>query len=326
MEIAAGGSDEWAQIRFADPAMLFRERALRLRQLAASHAMRDFLIFAADVADAQHAALQGARSVVLPTETILGQAAKQGVAPLAYPAWGLSLEWQDDLQLVLQRLQARADPGPIQAVLHEVQALDADALQAQANKLLSGVMLGLNMAHAPLLGAALQLYWTRLVLATQAAHPDLAFGLVDSQRLCPCCGSEPVASVAHLVTEQGAARYLHCGLCQTQWHMVRIKCAHCESTTKITYQELETQGGADAATLVLPKGAVRAECCGDCHHYLKIVDMNKDAHVDPVADDLASVTLDLLVSEAGWTRHGVNLMLLWGDDESQDAPQSPGAS
>ncbi|MES1163404.1 MAG: formate dehydrogenase accessory protein FdhE [Rhizobacter sp.] len=32
-----------------------------------------------------------------------------------------------------------------------------------------------------------------------------------------------------------------------------------------------------------------------------------------MADDLASVTLDLLVSEAGFQRHGVNLLLLFGD-------------
>jgi FdhE protein len=34
---------------------------------------------------------------------------------------------------------------------------------------------------------------------------------------------------------------------------------------------------------------------------------------DAVADDLASITLDLLVSESGRQRHGVNLMLLFGD-------------
>ena len=67
---------------------------------------------------------------------------------------------------------------------------------------------------------------------------------------------------------------------------------------------------------------MRAECCGECGHYLKIVDMGKDAHVDPVADDLATVALDLLVSETGKVRHGVNYMLLWGEpgDEAQ-APE-----
>jgi FdhE protein len=45
--------------------------------------------------------------------------------------------------------------------------------------------------------------------------------------------------------------------------------------------------------------------------------MERDYEVEPVADDLASVTLDLLVSEAGFERHGVNLMLLFGDAETE---------
>jgi len=35
--------------------------------------------------------------------------------------------------------------------------------------------------------------------------------------------------------------------------------------------------------------------------------------IEPVADDLASVALDLLVAEAGKTPTGLNLMLLYGD-------------
>ena len=42
---------------------------------------------------------------------------------------------------------------------------------------------------------------------------------------------------------------------------------------------------------------------------------DRDPFVDPVADDLARVTLDLLVSESGLQRHGVNLMLLFGEPE-----------
>ena len=33
-------------------------------------------------------------------------------------------------------------------------------------------------------------------------------------------------------------------------------------------------------------------------------------------DDLASLTLDLLVSDAGFERHGVNLLLLFGDADA----------
>ena len=48
----------------------------------------------------------------------------------------------------------------------------------------------------------------------------------------------------------------------------------------------------------------------------------RDNGIEPVADDLATLTLDLLVSEEGQQRHGVNLLLLFGDPE--DAPPPPG--
>ena len=51
--------------------------------------------------------------------------------------------------------------------------------------------------------------------------------------------------------------------------------------------------------------------------------MDKDAHAEPVADDLASLTLDLLVSETGAQRHGVNLMLLFGDPDASPPPGAP---
>ena len=66
------------------------------------------------------------------------------------------------------------------------------------------------------------------------------------------------------------------------------------------------------------KPATEAETCDACGHYLKIVHMERDVNVEPVADDLGSVTLDLLVSEAGFRRHGINLMLLFGDDGTDD--------
>ena len=73
--------------------------------------------------------------------------------------------------------------------------------------------------------------------------------------------------------------------------------------------------------------AVQAETCDECHHYLKIVHSDRDPFVDPVADDLASLTLDLLVSETGMVRHGVNLMLLFGEPEAPPgAPPDPGAA
>jgi hypothetical protein len=95
-----------------------------------------------------------------------------------------------------------------------------------------------------------------------------------------------VASVVRADPRSQGYRYLHCALCATEWHMVRVTCSQCESTKCITYQAIE--GGSEA---------VRAECCDNCRAYRKILYQEKDGDVDPVADDLASLALDLLLAK-----------------------------
>jgi FdhE protein len=55
---------------------------------------------------------------------------------------------------------------------------------------------------------------------------------------------------------------------------------------------------------------MRAETCDVCHSYLKIAYQEKDPHVDPVADDLATLSLDILADESGYARSGPNLLLV----------------
>ena len=58
--------------------------------------------------------------------------------------------------------------------------------------------------------------------------------------------------------------------------------------------------------------AIKAETCGECHTYAKMLYETKDARVDPFADDLASLALDVLVADAGFARHAPNPLLLIG--------------
>ena len=136
--------------------------------------------------------------------------------------------------------------------------------------------------------------------------------------LCPVCGSHPVASVIRIGGQSQGYRYLHCGACASEWHMVRVKCSCCEHTSKIAYQSLEAADGqpvaaADAAPVNKandPSKVARAETCDDCKTYRKIFNQEHDFNVEPLADDLASLTLDLLVGEAGYSRASGN-PLLW---------------
>jgi FdhE protein len=56
--------------------------------------------------------------------------------------------------------------------------------------------------------------------------------------------------------------------------------------------------------------AVRAETCEQCRCYRKILYQEKDSQVEPVADDLASLNLDLLLGQSGYHRASGN-PLLW---------------
>jgi FdhE protein len=82
---------------------------------------------------------------------------------------------------------------------------------------------------------------------------------------------------------------------------VRAVCITCEGAGKLTLKGI--QGGS---------AAVQAEACDTCQTYAKMLYQAKDTKVDPYADDLASLGLDIMVSEAGWARHAPNPLLLVG--------------
>jgi len=258
-------------------------------------------------------------AVPLPSAEEVQAAASAGLPLLPTESWPRAEVWRDSLRTMLKDLAGHLASGPAKTTALQLAAATGEHLDNQAGRLLSGVMLGLDMAAAPLIAAALQLHWVRLVQQTSAAHADgpvAPFGRIDDPTACPCCGSRPVASVERLGAE--GARYLACGLCATQWHYVRIKCAHCQSTKGISLQNLVASDAVVGET----QPAVQAECCGECGHYLKLMHPARDNGIEPVADDLATLTLDLLVSEEGQQRHGLNLLLLFGEPE--DAPPPPG--
>lgn len=318
-EIAVRAGEQLTFLHLPDGGV-FAERALRLRALAEGHAMRDFLLFAAELADAQHRALTRAVKVPVPTADQVDAAARAGLPLLPAATWPRTAVWRESLRELLGDLARHLPEGAARATAEHLAQASDEHLEHQAGRLLTGVMLGLDLGAAPLLAAGLQLHFVRLVQQTAAAHAGgsvAAFGRTDDPTTCPCCGSQPVASVERLGAE--GARYLACGLCATQWHYVRVKCTHCQGTKGISLQSLVAQDAeGDTAT----GAAVQAECCSECGHYLKLMHPARDNGVEPVADDLATLTLDLLVSESGLQRHGLNLWLLFG--EPDEAPPPPG--
>lgn len=312
-QIALRAGQQIPYLQLPDRAQAFAREA-RLRQLAPSHAMHDFLLFAAELARGQQEALQGFPPVPLPDAAALNAAAAVGQPPLPTLHWQRDGQWRTMLRKLLDGLYARLGPSPAREAVRRVLEMEDGRVEDQADLLLAGQTAGLDMAASPLIAAGLQVYWTHLVLAIRDAHAaegQVPFGRTADATCCPCCGSLPTASVSRIDPGGGHYRYLQCSLCPAQWHMVRIKCSHCASTKGIQYQSLQAVDASDPPA----KAAVEAETCDECGHYLKIVRMERNPAVEPVADDLASLTLDLLLSQAGYRRHGVNLMLLFREPD-----------
>lgn len=284
------------RVRIPDRAQVFAHRAARLRALAPGHAIAGYLELCAAIAEAQHAALADFPAS-LPQERRLAAAREHRMPPIPAAGRPRAAAWRDALAAICTAA-ARA-PGLPQAAARIAACLpDAapDELDAQADVLLGARDGAVDAAAAPFLMAALQVQWVALASRFDAA----AVQLLDVPGLCPLCGSLPVASLVRTQAPYQGYRYLHCELCACEWHMVRVQCSQCGAVGKdIAYRTLASVDAADAAAT---GAAVRAETCEHCRGYRKILYQENDPEVDPVADDLASLALDLLLAEEGYAR------------------------
>ena len=148
---------------------------------------------------------------------------------------------------------------------------------------------------APHLFAALavQLYLSRI-----AATLDADALVPIRTGVCPACGGRPATSSITTVGQLEGVRYAACACCQTRWNEVRVTCLHCGSNKDVAYRSVETT-----------EATVRAEECGDCGHWLKILTQTANHSLEPLADDVGTLGLDLLMRDRGVTRAGMNPFL-----------------
>jgi FdhE protein len=271
---------------------LFHARAERLRWLTRGHELKPYLLLLAGLADIQHRLSDDLPNAPFPP----GSAAEAGtgVPPLrgARPVDAATLRPTLDL-LTFDALTLDM-PDVASAALADVSAASEEDLDTMIRSVLAASIPLEMLAEHSFVAAALQVHFTRLA---ERLDPDLlarAAGCV-----CPACGHAPVASM--IVGWRGAqgARYCACALCGTLWHYVRVKCTLCASTKGIAYQEIQ---GA--------KAVAHAETCTSCDRYMKIIRQDKDPSADPVADDVGSLGLDLLMRDTQFRRGGVNPFLL----------------
>lgn len=204
--------------------------------------------------------------------------------------------WRDALKLIAARLAPRV-AAPTAGLVRGLASASERYLDNAAARLIEFDYPSLDARAVPFLGAALQVY--RVHRATSAG--EAAFRKPDVPNLCPVCGAPPVASTLRTDIPVPGSRYLHCALCCASWHLPRGQCAHCAARDKLVYFHIE--GGDEV---------VKAEACDACRSYLKIVNQEKDPLADPVADDLATLSLDLLMDESGYERAGPNVFFIPG--------------
>lgn len=274
---------------------LFSGRAQRLRGLADGHAMDDYLRFMAGIAQAQAEALAAMHDLPQP-------ALAPEVPPLSTVWMQPSTAWHAAFQTIVSHAIATAPADYAAQLSAQLRTMTPQDLERWARAFLDGQDVPCGLGMVPLLAAALQVYWTALASrleprAVRAHAPG------QSAHDCPVCGSLPVGSIIRAGAAQQGLRYLCCSLCASEWNMERIRCVSCGDNAKVFYYSVEGD-----------KGAVQAETCDACHRYTKLMHMEKEPAVDVVADDLATMSLDILVAEAGYHRFGFNPLLITGNE------------
>jgi FdhE protein len=277
----------------------FDARARRLRQLAqpegCGRAIAEYLELTAAIAEAQARALPGFPAAP-PSADAIARARLHRMPVIHATGWARGPAWRElALSLLTSVAAAPAASSGVREIDRRVRGLSVNELEAQADALLAARTSEIDLAAAPFLMAALQVQW--VALARLLEPGDVA--ALEVPGVCPACGTLPVASVVRVDGQSQGYRYLHCALCASEWHLVRVTCSQCQNTENIGYHSIA--GGS---------AAIRAESCDRCHTYRKILYQEKDADVEPVADDLASLALDLLMAEAGYHRGSGN-PLLW---------------
>jgi FdhE protein len=293
-QIEAQASRSVPQIRSADRQQVFANRARRLRQLAEQHPLGEYLRLIGALADAQQEALRRSEALA-PAPQHLQRALAHQLPLLPAQGGERGVAWREVLGQLCREILAQPQfPPGVTATCQRLRQTSAEHLEAQADALLAQRSAGIDEASAPFIMAALQVWWVDL--ASRLARDALI--IPDAPGLCPFCGTAPVSSIVRVGAPYDGYRYLHCGLCATEWHMVRIKCSQCAATQGISYHSVDGKSTA-----------VRAESCERCRTYRKILYQEHDPGVEPVADDLASLTLDLLLTEAHYHRASGNPML-----------------
>ncbi|MBK4215470.1 formate dehydrogenase accessory protein FdhE [Paracoccus caeni] len=274
-----------------DPAKLFDKRAKRFAFLAEHGGnLEPYLRFLGDLTALQaRLAAELPPLPALPADRIeLARASR--MPPIDRAALAADQAMHETLARLVTGAEALNMPDAARLALQAVAAAGIADRHWLLTNVLSDSIPEDSVAPHLFAAAAVQLHLARL-----AAPLDAAKLVPIRIGTCPTCGGRPVSSSVMGAAGIENVRYAACGSCATQWNEVRIKCLCCGSNKSISYRSVET----DEAT-------VKAELCSECHSWVKILYQVKNHSLEPVADDVASLGLDLLMKETEFRRGGFN--------------------
>lgn len=276
-----------------DPSALFTTRAKRLQVIASGHMLEPYLRFVAIINEAQQRIANNLPSPQLPNQDRLSQALEYGLPPLSVTSFELDEAAVSTLNAFLIELRDADLPEEAAAAVGHLTNASAEVQRGLMRAALAGEPPE-DVAQRVFVLAALQPYFTKL-----AAQLDVASLHPLADGVCPACGSAPLSSSVVGWPKAHNSRFCTCSLCGTMWNVVRVKCVLCSSTGGISYHSIEGK----------PE-TVKAETCETCRRYVKILYQVKDHLLEPLADDIASLDLDMVLAKEGWSRGGANPFLL----------------
>jgi FdhE protein len=278
-----------------DPSSLFERRSRRLVALAPGHRLEPYLLFLAEVAHAQHdvAAATDLPPAPLPPAARIAQALEHRLPPVSRAMLEPEAAAMAAIERLLDRLTGVDMPADTAATIASLRSAQQEDRRRLAHETLMGAEPADDLAQRALLAAGLQVHFARL--AAQLRADDLR---LVAEGACPVCGSPPMTSAVVGWPKAHNTRFCACPLCATMWNVVRVKCLMCGSADGISFREIEGST------------TVKAETCDKCRGYVKILYQVDDPGLDPMADDVATLGLDMLLAEEGWKRGGHNPFLL----------------
>jgi FdhE protein len=277
-----------------DPSSLFLNRAKRFAALAPKHELEPYLRFLAALTRAQHDIQRGLPPAVLPSYERIGQALEHGMPPISRALFEPDEAALSAIDALLDRLAGADVPPATAAAIEALRAAPPERRRGLATEALKDAAPVDDLAQRALVAAGLQVHFARLapLLAADDLRP-----VADGA--CPLCGGPPMTSSVVGWPKAVNTRFCTCGLCATMWNAVRVKCVLCGATEGIGYQAIEGK-----------PATVKAETCDRCRSYVKVLYQVNDPALEPMADDVATLGLDMLMAEEGWKRGGHNPFLL----------------